>query len=233
MMHRGFECRINSRQLHVVLELIMATLPTLADLLEHLGDISPRRVRYQPLPGTATEHDVLEIKSKENRLFELVEGVLVEKARGFWESVLAGAILSALRAFVIPRKLGVVAGPDGMVRLFPDMNLIRMPDVAFISWERLAASATERHSVPQVAPDLAIEVLSEGNTLAEMQRKRQEYFAAGVRLVWIVDATGRTIDAYTAVDQRVTFREGQSLDGGLVLPGFALELTALFAEMDR
>lgn len=209
----------------------MATLPTLADLLEHLGDISPKRVRYQPLPGTATEQDVLEIKAKENRLFELVDGVLVEKAMGFWESVLAGAILSALRAFVMPRKLGVVAGADGMVRLFPDLNLVRMPDVAFVSWERLAASGTERRAVPQLAPDLAVEVLSEGNTPAEMQRKRQEYFDAGVRLVWIVDATARTIDAYTAVDQRVTFHEGQSLDGGPVLPGFALELTALFAEI--
>jgi Uma2 family endonuclease len=159
--------------------------------------------------------------------------VLVEKARGFWESVLAGAILSVLRAFVVPRKLGVVAGADGMVRLFPDMNLIRMPDVAFVSWERLEACGTERRSVPQVAPDLAVEVLSEGNTPAEMRRKRQEYFDAGVRLVWVVDPTARTIDAYAAVDQRVTLREGQLLDGGSVLPGFALELTVLFAEVDR
>src|SRR5580698_3032141 len=126
---------------------MMVTLPTLADLLEHLGDISPARVRYQPLPGTATERDVLEIKAKENRLFELVDGVLVEKAMGFWESILGGAILAALRAFVIPRKLGVVAGADGMMRLFPHLRLIRMPDVGYVSRERLAPLGGARRPV--------------------------------------------------------------------------------------
>src|ERR1700733_12496554 len=92
----------------------MAAIPTLADLLEELGGISPSRVRSQPPPGMATEQDVLDIEAKENRLFELVDGVLVEKAMGFWESVLGVAIASALRAFVIPRKLGIVAGSDGM-----------------------------------------------------------------------------------------------------------------------
>src|SRR5438105_1875421 len=100
----------------------MATLATMADLLEHLGDISPSRVRLHPLPGTATEQDVIDIEAHENRLFELVDDVLVEKAMGFWESVLATAIAAALRDFVIPKKLGVVAGADGMVRLFPNLT---------------------------------------------------------------------------------------------------------------
>jgi Uma2 family endonuclease len=201
----------------------------MADLLQSLGGISPERVRLDPPPGTATEQDVLDIEAKENRLFELVDGVLVEKAMGFWESVLATAIAAALRAFVIPRKLGVVAGADGMVRLFPHISLIRMPDVVYVSNARLPAG--KRRPVPQLAPDLAVEVLSEGNTIAEMRRKRREYFKAGVRLVWIVNPKTRTIDVYTKVENPVTFREGQLLDGGDVLPGFMLDVTTLFAEL--
>lgn len=211
----------------------MSTIATLADLLHDLGGIAPDRVRMRPAPGTGTEEDVVSIQAKEGRLFELVDGVLVEKARGFWESVLAVAISSALRAFVIPRKLGVVAGADGMVRLFPHLNLIRMPDVVYVSNERLAASSARGRAVPQLAPDLAVEVLSKGNTVAEMSRKRREYFEAGVRLVWIVDPQLRSVDVYTGIEEPKTFREDQMLDGGDVLPGFTLELTPLFAELGR
>lgn len=210
----------------------MTTTSTIADLLEELGGIAASRVRLQPPPGMATEQDVLEIEAKEKRLFELVDGVLVEKAMGFWESILAIAIGSALREFVRPRKLGVVTGADGMVRLFPHLRLIRMPDVGYVSKERLAPLGGQRPPVPQLAPDLAVEVLSEGNTIDEMRRKRREYFEAGVRLVWIVDPVARTVDVYTEIDNPVTFRAGQTLDGGAVLPGFMLDLTALFAELN-
>ena len=206
-----------------------STAPTLADLLDDLGGISPARVRYRPFPGT--EADVVEIQAKQNRLFELVDDLLVEKAMGLWESVLAMAIGAALREFIVPRKLGIVTGEAGMVRLFPHLSLIRMPDVAFTSKERLQESSAWGKPVPQLAPDLAVEVLSEGNTAAEMQRKRREYFAAGVRLVWIVNLVTRTIDVYTGDSNPVTLNEGQTLDGGAVLPGFALELTTLFAEI--
>src|SRR5262245_55769496 len=105
---------------------------TLAELLDRLGGISPARVRTQPPLGQATVQDVIGIHARENRLCELVDGVLVEKIMGFRESLLAVALASCLRAFVMPRKLGLVTGADGMVQLFP--GLVRIPDVAFVSW---------------------------------------------------------------------------------------------------
>ena len=111
-------------------------LETLADLLEHLGGIAPQRVRFRPAPGTVTEEDVLAIRnSAERRLYELVDGVLVEKAVGFRESLLAVALVSRLWNFVRLGKLGLVTGAGGMMRLAP--GLVRIPDVAFISWARL------------------------------------------------------------------------------------------------
>src|SRR5947209_5803203 len=138
-------------------------IDTLADLLEHLGGIAPARVRFRPAPGTATEEDVLAIRnSPERRLCELVDGVLVEKAAGFRESLLAGALVSRLWNFVRPGKRGIVTGAGGMMRLAP--GLVRIPDVAFISWARLPNRRVPTEPIPEVAPDLAAEVLRVGNT---------------------------------------------------------------------
>jgi hypothetical protein len=68
-------------------------LETMADLLARLGDVPPERVRLIPAPGTATERDVIEMEARTNRLFELVDGTLVEKAMGFRESMLAAALI--------------------------------------------------------------------------------------------------------------------------------------------
>ena len=207
------------------------TTQTLADLLERLGDISPARVRYPPSPGQATEQDVIDVERREDRLCELVDGVLVEKPMGLRESLLAVALSAWLRAFVIPRTLGLVAGEAGMIRLFP--GLVRIPDVAFISWDRLPNGRVPTVPVPPLAPDLAVEVLSESNTEAEMARKRSEYFAAGTRLVREVDPKNRTVTVYTAPDQFTVLDETQALDGSEVLSGFTLALRDLFGELDR
>lgn len=206
-------------------------LQTLAELVEQLGGIPLSRIRLQPAPGTATEADVLALEQREKRLCELVDGVLVEKAASFKESCLAGAVLALLREFVVPRNLGLVSVADGMVRLFP--NLVRIPDVAFVTWERIPGGRMPADAIPQLAPDLAVEVLSPGNTGAEMARKRHEYFRAGVRLVWLVDPEARSVTVYTAPEQSRRFDEDQELDGGAVLPGFTHPVRSLFTELDR
>jgi Uma2 family endonuclease len=174
-----------------------AAIDTLADLLEHLGGIHPNRVRFRPAPGTAIEKDVLAIHDHEGRLYALVDGVLVEKAVGLRESFLGIALASILRGFVRPRNLGIVTGADGMMRLFP--GLVRIPDVAFLSWERLPNRRVPTEPLPAVAPSLAVEGLSTSNTPREMARKRRDYFAAGVHLVWQVDPRTRTVEIFTAL----------------------------------
>src|SRR5712692_590454 len=206
-------------------------IETLADLLEQLGGISPKRVRFRPAPGTATEKDVLAIHDREGRLYELVDGVLVEKAMGFRESLLACALIEILRGFVRPRNLGLVTGEAGMMRLLA--GLVRIPDVAFLSWARLPNRRVPTEPIPDLAPDLAVEVLSASNTPGEMARKRQEYFAAGVQVVWQVDPNVRTVEVFTAPDQSTVLHEAQTLEGGTVFPGFTLPLQELFGELDR
>ena len=86
---------------------------------------------------------------------------------------------------------------------------------------------------PRLSPDLAVEVLSQSNTPGEMARKRHEYFSAGVRVVWLADPKGRTVDVYTSETQFTRLTVADTLDGGPVLPGFQLRLQDWFAELDR
>jgi Uma2 family endonuclease len=204
---------------------------TMADLLERMGNVAPSRIRMHPAPGTALVEDVLRIHDQENRLFELVDGVLVEKVMGFLESAFAMEVGRQIGNFAKPRDLGIILGADGMVRLFP--NIIRIPDVAFIAWNRLPGGKFPTEPIPTIAPNLAIEILSESNTKSEMKRKRVDYFGSGVELVWEFDCNDRTVTVYTAPEVLTVLTEKQILTGGPVLPEFQLNLSELFAEFAR
>jgi Uma2 family endonuclease len=198
--------------------------------MKRLGGIPLRRVRFNPPPGTAIDEDVLKFDHT-GVICELVDGVLVEKAMGYSESTLTVFLIELLSTFVRVHNLGLVSGPDGTMRLFP--GLIRIPDVAFASWDRLPGRRMPKAKIPTLAPDLAVEILSEGNTKAEMKRKRREYFAAGVILVWLADPKTRTVDIYTSEKKFTRLTEADVLDGGTVLPGFRLSVREWFAELDR
>jgi Uma2 family endonuclease len=200
---------------------------TIADLLKRLGNVPANRVRLNPTPGTATEKDLLKVLDHENRLCELVDGTLVEKPMVYEESEIAGTILTLIKVFVRPRNLGIVTGADGTIKLFA--GLVRIPDVTFASWNCFPDRKRPKTPIPHIAPDLAVEVLSKSNTKSEMARKLGEYFEAGVKLVWLVDPRNKTIRVYTAVDRFVQLKEGQTLDGGDVLPGLSIPVTEVFA----
>ncbi len=85
--------------------------------------------------------------------------------------------------------------------------------------------------IPDLVPDLAIEVLSEGNTPGEMARKLKDYFITGVRLVWFVDPEARTVEVFTAPDRSITLTEADKLDGGDVLPGLSLPVKQVFSRL--
>jgi len=201
---------------------------TFADVQQRLGGIPLERIHLYPWPGLATEKDVLDVHARTGRLCELVDGILVEKPMGFYESALATVIGHFLRNYLERHNLGIVGGEAGMLKIL--RNRIRIPDVSFIRWDRLPPG---RPPVPAVSPDLAVEVLSESNTEREIQDKLGEYFAGGTRLAWVIDPRTRTARAYETADQFTAVDEGGALVGGDVLPGFELPLKDVFAELDR
>jgi Uma2 family endonuclease len=207
------------------------SIKTVADLLRRLGGVPADRVRVLPRLGNATLQDVIDIQQKEGRLCELVDGVLLEKTMGYTESQLAMYLGVILTTFVNSRNMGIVTGTDGTVELMPD--LVRIPDVAFTSWGRMPGRRRPLEPIPRLSPNLAVEVLSRSNTPGEMARKRQDYFTAGVEIVWEIDPVDRTVMVYTSPTQFTTLGIAETLDGGTVLSGFTLPVSQLFAELDR
>ena len=206
-------------------------IETLADLVDRLGGVPLTRIRFHPYPGTATVQDVIDASRRNGKRCELVAGVLVEKPMGWNESSLAGWLVAMLNIFVLPRNLGIVTIPDGAVELRED--LVRLPDVAFTRWDRLPDRKRPTRPIPNIAPNLAVEVLSRSNTPREMAIKRQDYFAAGVELVWEIDLEQRSVVVFTSPADSETLRAGDALTGGAVLPEFTLAVADLFAELDR
>lgn len=203
---------------------------TVGDLLADLGDVPVGRIRMVPLPGTATEHDLLNVRARFGRACELIDGTLVEKTMGYGESLLALAIGHRLREYGVPRRLGIVLGEAGPLRILP--HQVRMPDVCFIRYDRFPGGRLPDVQIPAVAPDLAVEVLSPENSPGEMRRKLRDCFAAGVRLVWYVDPASRTARVYTAPDRGTPLSEDDALSGGDVLSGLEIPLANLFDEAE-
>lgn len=201
-----------------------------AELLAHLA-VPAERVRLSPTPGTAAEADLLEVSERTGRLFELVDATLVEKPMGAKEGGLGGEIGYFINAHIRPLRLGAVFGADTPYRLMT--GVVRLPDVSFVKAERLPGGCYPDEAITDIYPDLAVEVLSRSNTPAEMERKVWEYFFAGTSLVWIVDPVKRTVRVHTSPDGTTLLTETDTLDGGTVLPGFALALTDLFARIRR
>jgi Uma2 family endonuclease len=203
-----------------------------AELMEQLGGVPLERILMQPPPGTATEKDVLAAERlPRKRLCELIDGVLVEKAMGIRESMLAAFLVHLIHDFLGDDPGGIVLGADGMIRTFPGQ--VRIPDVSFISWDRYPGDEVPKEGISSFVPNLAVEVLSPGNTKAEIDRKLRDYFVAGVELAWVIDPKTQTAKSYTSPGEVVQVGKTGSLDGGSVLPGFRLPLKQLFASLRR
>jgi Uma2 family endonuclease len=201
-------------------------LETVADLLEQLH-VPPERILLRPPPGEATEKDLL----KSRRLCELIDGVLVEKAMGFYESRLGLVLAVALETFVQKTKLGVVLGDGGLMRV--DVAQVRIPDVAFYSWSKFPKQLLPRVQILNFVPELAIEILSPTNTKKEMERKRREYFEGGAELVWEVHPEKQIVDVFTAPEEKTIIDADGILDGGAVLPGFTLSVKEWFEQAGK
>jgi Uma2 family endonuclease len=200
---------------------------TVADLIADLGDIPPDRILVDPPPGQATEEDLLRLVETKDALCELVDGVLVEKPMGWKEGALALWLGYHLQDYLNENDLGQIAGADAPHRLAA--RLVRLPDIAFVLWEHLPEDEEDIPSIPDLAPDLAVEVISPSNTAKEMARKRREYFKAGTSLVWQIYPKTRTVEVYTSPTRSRTLGIDDTLDGGTLLPGFKLPLRTLFA----
>jgi Uma2 family endonuclease len=201
------------------------------DLAQRFGDIPLWRIAFDPPPGQATEEECILINQQSQRLCELVDGTLIEKVMGTYESLIAGRLLTRFNNYLDAqaRRPGIALGADGMLRL--RIKLIRVPDASFISKEQLKRGSFPRQGVAAVAPTIAVEVISEGNTKREMEEKLDEYFRFGAVEVWYIYPETKTLLRYTAPGASELLTEQDAITTP-VLPGFRCPLAPLFVHPD-
>lgn len=157
---------------------------------------------------------------------ELVRGKVVrEPPAGFEHGRRAGSVGIVLGRFVRKHGLGTVLAAETGFILREDPPTVRAADAAFVRAERIPAEPVIGFA--PFAPDLAVEVLSPSNTLAEVQEKVLDYLDAGTEEVWIVDPAGRTLTVYRSRSEIRMLVEGDVLDGGQLLPGFRVTVGEL------
>jgi len=162
-------------------------------------------------------------------LYEIVNGERREiPPMGTLAGTLASVLAHYLNAFGIERKLGLAVS-EVLFCLRPGQSS-RRPDVAFVSYSRwpLTLPPVDDPSEFDFAPNLAVEVVSPSNTATEIEDKIKEYFDAGVDLVWVIHPRHRRIYVHESASQTRLLVETDELDGGNVLPGFRLSISALF-----
>jgi Uma2 family endonuclease len=195
---------------------------TAAEMQQQLGGIPLERIRIVPPPGLATDEDAMHVQEVEGRTCEVIDGLLVEKAIGFLEARIATDLAFILEGFLEEHDIGIAVGADGLVRL--STNRSRAPDVTVIRWEKLPDRNLPSAPVPELVPDLAVEVLSRGNTRGEIETKLDDYFSAGVAAVWVIEPARRVAKIYHSRINVVEIDEAGVLEAPSVLPGFKLAL---------
>lgn len=159
--------------------------------------------------------------------FELVKGELIEMTPpGGIHGDVASELVVLLRSFVKQHQLGKVLTETGF-RLTSTPDTVRSPDVSFITTTKLPSTGLPDGYVNS-APDLAVEVVSPGDTASEIQNKVQDYLAYGTQVVWVVYPQQRLVVAYYPDGTARTLREADTLSDEAVIPGFSCRVSDIF-----
>ncbi len=189
---------------------------------------TPRLTATGTVPMTADE---LYRLGKEEGRGELIRGVFCPKmptnrAHARTMSKLA----RFLEAFVDETQAGELQTGDPGIHLERDLDTVRAPDLAFFVAGRLPPLVDNDRGFQDVVPDLAIEIASPSQSATEVYDKAQMWLYHGVRMVWNVWPSTKTIEVFTPDDPRVILGESDTLTGGDVLPRFTTPIAALFEE---
>jgi Uma2 family endonuclease len=175
-----------------------------------------------------------EVVDDYDELYEVVNGQRQEPPpMGAFETHIANRLSRFLSYHTWAQRLGHVE-VEMLFRLDAATDLQRRPDLSFVSYERW----TRGRPVPRtpswdVAPDLAVEVVSPTNSASGILDKIGEYFRAGVLTVWVIYPVEEQIYVYESPTIVRVLTLGAELDGGAVVPGFRLPLASLFRDEDE
>jgi Uma2 family endonuclease len=174
-----------------------------------------------------TVDDLLRMRDDGKRR-ELVAGELREMPPSGHEHGRVTMRFSApLSLFVDEHNLGAVYAAETGFLLAKNPDTVRGPDVAFVARERLASVPKGRGYFPG-APDLAVEVVSPGDTYSEVEAKVEEWLEAGSRMVVVVNPRNETLKVYRGVADVARLTVADTFDGADVVPGFRISVRRIF-----
>ena len=173
-----------------------------------------------------TADELLSLPRGDGRQYELIRGVLVEKMpAGKSQGIVASLIDYALAHYAISNDYGYTLTAETGYRLDRDPDTVRAPDVAWFAPGRLPEGV---EGFPELAPDLAVEVKSPGNSYPEMAANAYMWLSYGSQQVWVADPSTTTVTVYRPNAAPVILREDEFLDGSELLPGFTSPVWRLF-----
>lgn len=168
----------------------------------------------------------------DDELYEVIDGQRVRTPpMGLFAVWIASELYRRLGNFAEAQDIGR-AIVEALFTLPAPVNRDRRPDVAYVSFVRWAKDRPlpPTENAWYVVPNLATEVVSPTDIIDELEQKIDEYFRAGVELVWVVHPLLKKIHVYQSPTQITVLSRGDVLDGGTVVPGFNLPLMVLFPE---
>ena len=167
---------------------------------------------------------------KDGHRYELVNGELIDMGNSGAKHGYVAVILSAaLFNHVFSRKLGAVMDSSTAFKMKSGNK--RSPDISFVDKQRLQGMEELPDGFLEGAPDLAVEILSPGNTVEEMHNKIVEYFENAARLVWVIHPKEYYVLVYRSPQPDRLLKSTDSLDGEEVIPGFTLAVSELFQKL--
>ena len=168
----------------------------------------------------------------EDPQFEIIDGQVVEMPpMGAISSIIAFRIASMIQNYALPRQLGQ-AVVEVLFHLALPVDRNRRPDAAFVSFARWPkGKAIPVHvNAWDVVPELGGEVVSPYDTIEELLEKLQEYFQAGMSVVWVVHPSQKIVYAYESLTKITILGWNDALTCEPLLPGFQLPLREVFLE---
>lgn len=170
--------------------------------------------------------DEIEEEMLNSSRYEMVYGELRERTMpNPQHGRIQAKIASRLDTYAEQTELGVVYTETNFEFA---KNLTRVPDIAFISFENFPKEGEEKGSRWHIPPDLAVEVISPSDIYEEVFEKIGEYFAFGVKQVWIVSPESKTLTVYQSLKKITIFTKEDELICEEVLPNFRLQLSEIF-----
>jgi len=179
--------------------------------------------------ATQVTAEELLLMSRNEGDYELIEGELREMSPAGWRH---GAIVIRLGGLldrhVTDQGLGMVIGGDPGFILARDPDTVLAPDIAFIRKDRIPVLPL-RDAFWTGPPDLAVEVMSPGDTVNEVHDKALAWLEAGTSEVWVINPASHTVSVSRAASDTHTFTEADDLTSPTLLPGFRCPVAELFA----